>query len=242
MSGQLGLIFWLGKPREAVRPAQADLAPLLQLTRPEAAQNLVFSDPTLFALPHRESFSGPAWLIIPVREFPAIAWSPPPQFLDLPDGELGGAFQNFMATNHSESLPAIAQPELTFKLPVVQERPALPGPSRLLLAGALAQRNLLVVPELPSWPSSDILTNTVVQLLVGPDGESISATLLAKSGSDEADQRALAVARGARFNPVSPRDPGSTLEGLALGQAIFKWHTVPLANTNSPAESSFPKQ
>jgi hypothetical protein len=43
---------------------------------------------------------------------------------------------------------------------------------------------------------------------------------------DQADQRALELARAMRFIP-SPR--------LTIGRMIFNWHTVPPPATNAPA-------
>lgn len=151
--------------------------------------------------------------------------------------KLGVDFENFIATNQPQGLPTIAQPELTLKLPAVEESSPLPDRSRLHLEGALAGRRLLVSPELPSWPSAEILTNSVVQVLVDLDGNPYTATLLAKSGSAEADQHAVREARHARFEPLSLADPAKPLAGLAWGQLIFEWHTLALPATNSTAES-----
>jgi len=234
---QFGLILWLGKPQPVAPRRSADLAPLLQLTGPDAAKALTLNDPTLFALPHLESFSGSAWLTIPLQEFRPYVWPEPPRFLSLMKEKLGSDFESFIVTNQTEGLPTIAQPELTLKLPSVEESPSLPDRSRLRLVGALDARRLLVSPELPSWPSAEILTNSVVQVLVDLDGKPVSATLLAKSGSAEADQQAVREARHARFEPLSLGDPTNPLAGLAWGQLIFEWHTLPLPDTNSPAQS-----
>ena len=45
---------------------------------------------------------------------------------------------------------------------------------------------------------------------------------------DQADQRALELARAARFAPSSR---------LTIGRMIFNWHTVPPPDTNAPAAS-----
>jgi hypothetical protein len=241
LAAQFVFIFWLGKPQPVVHRPPADLAPLLQLTGTGAVQVLAFNDPTLFALPHQESFSGSAWLTIPLQEFAPFVWSEPPRFLSLAKDELAADFESFMTTNQPEGLPAVEQPELTLKLPEVEESPSLPDRSRLRLTGALAGRRLLVSPTLPSWPSADILTNSVVQMLVDTDGKPVSATLLSKSGFSEADQHAVREAYRARFEPLNPGDPNNPLAGLTWGQLIFEWHTLPLPATNSPPESSSAK-
>jgi hypothetical protein len=74
-----------------------------------------------------------------------------------------------------------------------------------------------------------------VQLLVNEAGDVVSAVLLppdsgyaATDQYDQADQRALELARAARFAPA-PR--------LTMGRMIFNWHTVPPPATNAPAAS-----
>ena len=70
--------------------------------------------------------------------------------------------------------------------------------STLRLAGGLANRRLLNPPELRAWPASDLLTNSVVQVLVNADGNVMSLNLLAGSGSPKADQFALEVGQRRR--------------------------------------------
>ncbi|HEY5912100.1 MAG TPA: hypothetical protein VJA21_15965, partial [Verrucomicrobiae bacterium] len=76
---QLALVVWLGD-YEPVRSAPADPAPLLKLSGNNAKEMLALADPTLFALPHREGFSGPAWLSVPSQEIQPFAWTEPPRF------------------------------------------------------------------------------------------------------------------------------------------------------------------
>ena len=233
---QLALIFWLGGPQRVHVPRQ-DSAPVLQLTSPTSSGFLAFADPTLFALPHQEGFSGLAWLTITEPDLHPFRWDQAPSFLALNPATLGEAFRNYMSTNQPGSLPQMALPELTFKIPGVLPSTPLVTESTLRLSGELAGRRLLVAPELRSWPSAEILSNSVVQVLVGADGRPISATLL-KPGSapTEADQYALRSATKVRFESINGADPLNPLAALALGQMIFEWQTVPLPNTNSPPE------
>jgi len=53
-----------------------------------------------------------------------------------------------------------------------------------------------------------------------------SMVLLESSGYKDADDKALELARTARFAPTSQ---------LTLENLIFNWRTVPLATTNLPA-------
>jgi len=95
----------------------------------------------------------------------------------------------------------------------------------------LAARRLLTALDLPSWPHSDILTNTVVQVVVDADGDTLSSTPLKSCGLSEADQFALKTAASARF--LSARKPGQPAVPLSWGKMIFQWHTVPAESTNS---------
>ena len=72
---------------------------------------------------------------------------------------------------------------------------------------------------------NDVIAPSKVQLLVNEAGNVISAVLLppdsgyiAADQYDRADQRALELARAARFAPSSR---------LTIGRMIFNWHTVP---------------
>jgi hypothetical protein len=242
-ASQLFLIFWLGRPHKSI-PAANDPAPQLGMVGPDAAQVFALRDPTLFALPHSEGFSGPAWLTVPrqVLELPEL--SEAPEWLALVQNKLGVSFKGFSNTNIAGELPVFAQSDLQLKQPVVAPDPdAFPTQSLFRLTGDLAKRRLLTPLTLTNWPSAEILTNTVVQILVGADGRLVSAPTLLKprGGPNEADLYALREARKARFEPVTVQDPLNPEAGLAWGQFVFEWHTVPLPLTNSPAETPAPK-
>ena len=103
------------------------------------------------------------------------------------------------------------------------------------MEGELTQRRLLTPMTLPSWPYANVIAPSKVQLLVNEAGSVIAANILPSDNNlealnryDEADKRALELARAARFTPA-PR--------LTIGRMIFTWHTVPLPATNSPAAS-----
>ena len=79
----------------------------------------------------------------------------------------------------------------------------------------------------------DVIAPSKVQVLVDEAGAVVSAVLLppdnragAAAQYDPADQRALELARAARFAPSSR---------LTVGQMIFNWRTVPPPATNAPA-------
>jgi hypothetical protein len=107
----------------------------------------------------------------------------------------------------------------------------------------LAERRLLASPDLPPWPSREVLTNSVVTLWVDANGQPVSAPTLFPpgSGSADADQCALQEARRARFEPLNTADPTDPMAGLTWGQLIFEWRTLPLPATNNAAEPNAPK-
>lgn len=226
---QLGFIFGLGGYLP-VRPRPAQPAPRLRLAGPAAGEWLALNDPTLFALPHAHGFSGPAWLKIPSLGFPSREWSEPPLLLPLAVADLGVGVSRLAGSIDLGSLAPLAQtaPELT--LPAVAP-PLRPGPSTFRFEGALARRPLLTPLSLTNWPCRDLLTNSVVQLVVDPAGRPVSVTLLSTSGYKEADDRALELAAAARFAPVPGSEPGKTLKPatqLTWGKLIIQWQTLPL--------------
>jgi hypothetical protein len=227
-AAHVGLIFAIGD-RRPIAPRPPATAPALRLAA-EADELLALNDPTLFALPHRESFAGAAWRQIPEVKFPPFRWTEPPRLLALPLERLGAAFAQFMQTNlpvtseqDNKPVPELVAPDLP------QAEPAIPARSTLRLAGGLADRRLLNPPELPSQPWTDLLTNSVVQVLVSAHGNVISPPiLLARCGSEKANQMALGIARSASFEPLRNGEMK-----LTVGALIFEWHTVPM--TNAPA-------
>ena len=207
--------------------------PSLVVTRlTDSSELLELSDPTLFALPHHRSFAGQTWLKNPAVTFPQFHWSEPPRLLPLPVEELGTVFAQFRQANTPEPLDFTTRTTETTKLFILSEMTSLlPARSSLRLGGELQSRRLLVSPDLPSWPATDLLTNSVVQVLVRPDGLVASSSLLPPGHvATEADQHALNVARSARFAPL-PAGSKKT----DLGVMIFEWRTVPLVETNKPA-------
>ena len=223
---QVGLLFALSE-RKPVAPRP--LRPALKVSlAPAATELLALNDPTLFALPQRRGFAGAAWLTITNMEFPPFRWTEAPQLLPIHLEDLGVAFAQFMRTNRFVRLALETKPAPELPPPVAPEI-GVPAPanSTLRVADDLANRRLLNSPELQPWAATDLLTNTVVQVLVNAEGNVVSHTLLAPgSGDPKADQRALALARTARFQTLRDAAPA-----LSLGVLIFEWRTVPLTNT-----------
>jgi hypothetical protein len=246
-AAHVGLIFAFGD-RRPVLPRPPRPAPELRLAI-GSNELLELHDPTLFALPHPKGFAAAAWREISQTGFPPpFRWTEPPRWLALPVKQLGDTLWSFVQTNsfarvEFETLPAPDWPRLAAWL---ENAPA--PPSRLRAVGPLARRALLNPLQLPSRPGTELLTNSVVQVLVDAAGNVVSHTLLRpESGSkdpdqQQADQRALELAKAARFAPLPPagRAPTNLLGPFTRGTLIFEWHTVPRPVTNAPPANPSP--
>jgi len=228
---QIAIIFWLGA-RGPVYASRAAAVPSLRIAGPAWQELLALSDPTLFALPHQQGFAGTAWLTVTNFGAEPFVWSEPPRWLTLPIDELGAVFHHYITTNQFGPPEAPVRLEPEFVPPEVASSLDLPRQSRLRLTGGLTLAIPLV---LTSRTNSEMLTNSVVQVLVGNDGRAVSVTLLSGSGLKEADQAALHEAIRARFQPraIQAGTPAERGTGLSWGQMIFEWHTVPPAPTNA---------
>ena len=157
---------------------------------------------------------------------PSFRWSEPPGELLSPVLEnLGTVFTGFMRTNPFAAPPLDFKPEPKLSQPVLLWPPAFAGNSALRIEGDLAQRKWLNPASLTNWPYADVIATSRVQVLVDAAGDVVSAVLLppddpveAASHYDAADQRALELARAARFSPSSRL--------TTVGQLIFDWRTV----------------
>ena len=235
---QVALIFSLSeKPRP--RSQSYVSSPMLRLTNPGTNEVLSLLDPTWFALPHRHGFSGPAWMKTPGVPLRAFSWSEDLQPLALAARDLGSAFNRFVATNDFAASQVLAPPDPIFNLPAVHPLP-LASSSSLRIEGGLAHRRLLTPLTLPLWSHTELVSNSVVQLLVDADGRPVSAgTLLASSGYPPADQHALQQTIAARFDALSENNPSRPTDRLTWGTLIFEWKNVQAPATNAaPASRS----
>ena len=239
---QFGFIFALGSRSEkATRPKLP--APGLQIWTPRQAANgqpvssfaelLPLRDPTLFILPHREGFSGQAWLQTPPLPVSPYTWTEPENWLGLRAEKLGGVFHEFMqandfATHRFEIFPepAPSEPNVPPPVPLVSH-------SSLAVKGGLAGRAISSQPTVPSMPGTDLLLNSSVQVLVDANGNVLSAVLFPPgSGSSDADQTALDLAKSVRFKPLKPGNGGASPQ-VTVGTIVFVWQTVPAPNNGT---------
>jgi TonB family protein len=233
---QIGLLFWLGDNSPGrMRPPARRLN--LKLAGDTSAELQSLHDPTLFALPHPQRASTPAWLSTPAPEFHPFAWPEPTNYMLIATDQLGSSFNRFVETNNFSSLPPPASPRPVLIIPQLAALPLSAEHSTVRFEWDQARRRLLTPFDLRSWESPSFLTNSVVQIVVGADGTPVSVTLLSGCGFRAADQEALAQANAARFEPLNRDVSGSTSSPaaqLSWGRMIFRWHTVPPSPTNAP--------
>jgi hypothetical protein len=227
----VGFIFTFGERKQIVPHVVTDV-PKLQFAD-DSGTWLTLNDPTLFAAPNPKDFASVVWLQAPIVKPPSFRWTEPPRWLELSASELGMAFNQFMQTNRFANFQIEFKPPPQLSAPVLPVEPALAPTSTLQIEGELAQRRLPGEINLPSLPYNDVPAPSVVQVLVDAAGNVVSTVLLPSDNSmeaaahyDVADQRALELARAARFAPSSR---------LTVGRLIFNWHTVAPPATNSPA-------
>ncbi len=236
------VLFQLTQNRPPLASRKAAAAPIIRISYHQPREWFVLEDPTLFALPHYQGFSGPAWLQIPPFEFRPSDWSEPARLLSLPALELGTRFVNYVQTNHPPAFPTIVVREPRLALPDTVAPAPLIVHSAVRIEGDLAGRRLLSRFVLPAWPYTDLLTNSVVQMLVDARGNPVSAVLLPPGNSSRdtnapsprrADQLALDLAKSARFEALPAAAFPNPSAGLTVGRMIFQWETVPPPLTNS---------
>ena len=215
--------------RKQIVPRPVKNVPTITLTE-NTGEWLALNDPTLFALPHPRDFASAIRMQTPVLIQPSFHWSEPPGWLPLSAGKLGSVFDGFMQTNRFAGLELQLKPPSSFSTPALPLEPVLAQTSTLLIEGDMARRPLLNPIDVPSLPYNDVIVPSKVQVVVDAAGNVVSAVLLpsenpleAAGHFDDADRRALELARAARF---------AHAPHLSIGRLIFNWHTVPITGTN----------
>jgi hypothetical protein len=250
--GHVLLIFIFGA-RKPLPPSAEKNVPVLTLVGESSAGWVSLKNATLYALPDRSGFSAPMWMTIPPPGFHKQDWTEDPRWLaatdSLPANQLGSAFHHFVQTNR------FAKVSVDFNVPPVSVAPAISPQSpfargsTLEIEGAVAKRGLLSPMKLPSWPFTDAIAPSVVQVIVDAGGRVVSAVLLPPENYSEtpyletppvrdpdADERAVDLARSARFAPLAS-GAGSVESNpathLTMGLLIFNWQAVPVTTTNA---------
>ncbi|MBM3845384.1 MAG: hypothetical protein FJ405_03740 [Verrucomicrobia bacterium] len=236
----IGLLVKQGAPLR-LPPAHESRTTLVMPDDPRVYGNVyAVLSPTLFALPDTSGFSGSAWQERRrIRDAGSASFDPAVSWMEWKEGGRIQALDDQIAA-------ATLAPSQTADLPVVWRdvfpaNVASPRVSSLLIEGSLQQRKLLNPPTLPVWPSSDVLADTHVRVLVDNEGQVQAATLADPEGEatrlsfgrpgriPDADRHAVSIAWGLRFEPMPRRLPGTVLDsepGLVLGTLVFQWSAV----------------
>jgi hypothetical protein len=236
-AAQIAALFWFGNPPPTQRN-HATAGPKMSLLTNRWDELLALQDPTIFALPHANNFSGAAWLRITNQEFQPTNPSEPPRPLPLSTEQLGATFTAFMQTNPAPRIQTVIATglrlvDLGVDLPSMR---SVVTASTVRVEGELAKRHLLEPLQLPPQASSDVLRNTEVQLFVDALGNTFSPVIVSRSGDDDVDALALTnFAKNAKFEPLQANArPGASSEAMTFGKLIFEWQTIPRAQTNAP--------
>jgi hypothetical protein len=232
---QAGLILLFG---ERSRPLPPPPAPSTRfgalgapVDGPELLRLFFVSDPAVFPLPNPQGFSGRAWLNQRPPAYQSEGQLEPPCWLSLDTTGLG---TNFPAPPMGDAAipPELAQQQIlrTEPLPVFLAPEIVSTQSVFRLEGEL-EGSLLGLPlQLRAWPSPQLLSNSVVQIAVDPEGAVLAARLECRSGSADADAEAVALARALRFTPW----PAARTR---WGQAVFQWQTTEPAAASQPGKA-----
>jgi hypothetical protein len=193
---------------------------------------LSLEDPMLFASPRAKGFSGSAWMRKSEWQAPVFGELPEPVFLGFAEA------QSVLPKSPTHEPRAAAIPSLSHPAPramLAGEGGSVPegsaGNSRVIATGF--QSVQLAEPlKAPVQLFNDVVTPTVLEVVVAPDGLVVSARVQEMSGSKQADSDALSIARGARFRRLDKDfTPGSGR--LEIGKLIFEWHALDLSQTNA---------
>ena len=200
-----------------------------------------FSDPMLFTKPNRRGFSGDAWREFPKVEHQLIDWNESGRPLLNEPEMLGVSFRNAMP----DHLPFVVDIPLKREAkPLGLEIASLAfrKTSELEIKGNLGKRLLVRTVTLPSLSHGKAIQRTQVRIGVNTDGYVVSAIVqrdLQRPDSlqAEADQRALDLIKGIRFEPnlKSKNRENIPSNRLEWGVAIFNWH--PGVQSESPTEN-----
>ncbi|HLP76139.1 MAG TPA: hypothetical protein VK327_04410, partial [Candidatus Paceibacterota bacterium] len=222
---QVGLLFWASGRVLATKPkAVSQLAFTLGDSR--APELIALEDPTLFVLLHVQGFSGDAWMKIRKPTFQPESWSATAQLRWLLNPiSPGESLRDHVQSLSNPPLPVAIMPEPRLTFPVVAPTPRLWPRSSLQIDGDVAKLRLLNPPQLPY--AVEAVTNSVVEVLVAPEGSIFSAVLTARSGStNNLDELALRIAKTTRFESfesVGPDRLSSPEPKLVPGTLIFEW-------------------
>ena len=232
-AAQLALLLYFGERSHLLPRALRSGTQLHFAADPLSTKQLTeqaTTDPAIFALPSPHGFSGSGWLNYHEPDYKPQKWTEPPVFLALDPSQLTGFESNVQGDQLAAFLVSTRLLRSTVDQIAVPPLP-LADRSTLELQGAIRERRLLKSARLPAWYADDLLTNTVVEVVVGGDGRTRTARVLASSNSRAADDFALETAAAAIFAPIGSGP--EIADRYEFGRMVFNWQTLPQLLTNS---------
>ena len=225
----LGILLLASQQRLAVRKIYPGEPVITAAAAIESGAWEDIDNPFLFASAGWNGFSAEGWLHKPAWAAPEVVSSIPIHFQKLTEAHRAWTFEQ---AHQPFSLVSQRLPGASFPVP---PEPRAPERNSELRVEGLPERRLLSPLPLPLEFHTDVLSNSVVEALIGADGLVISARVVENSGSPKADSDALSLAFRARFTPKlgTNRIPD-------LGKLIFEWFALDLSqatrsNSVSPA-------
>jgi hypothetical protein len=229
---QIGLLFLFGSrsgPQPQLSSPSVRFRSLgASVTEDQLMRQFFVGDPAVFPLPNRHGFSGRGWLNRLPPKYQSEIQLQPPDWLALDTARLGTNFPA-LPSGSEAILPGLAERLTRAEEPL----PAFLAPENIAtqsffrLDAGLSDRLLGAAPVLGTWPSAQLLTNSIVQIAVNPTGEVVATRLETRCGAADADADALAKARALRFRP-------SSSAGTIWGEAVFQWQTTEPVGAGPP--------
>ncbi len=227
----IGAVFGLNA---RVSPTQFSLPPKLNFSMITSGAvygtNAVtdpWSSPTLLVLPSAEGFSAKTWITLPAPPHQFAVWDEPIRFLRRDTNwvsrsalEMVPIAGRRVSESPDRAPPTVAEP--------AEAEPLLPTQSTVRVSGGLESRQLVKSIEPLRVAHNDVLSNTVIEVMVNSAGYILGAEVTASSGVKSVDQWAVRLLDAARFNSL-PRGSAN-----AFGRITFQWATVDPAATNTP--------
>lgn len=233
-----------GVPKRRPEPSPTPIR-LVDRADSRITELLNLHDPALFAFCHPHNFSGTAWFKQRTIQYRMTNVTEPARGLALQPVGLGGNFSTYVAremarpVHISQKAPPVVAP--------ISVAPATDFASRLVMEGAVQKRTPVTPVTLPVQVHDNVLSNSVVRVIVDEAGQTISAVLLAGCGLPRADDMALQIAKAIRYHRVTQQPLEGAPPSLVgsgrwdMGNLIFDWATVPPPSTNAPSATASAK-
>lgn len=200
---------------------------------------LAVLNPTLYATPNPNGFSGDTWLRAKAMNHVTPGWSDPPQFLQFKPDQLLAELAQFGVTNSPRrSVVADLHGDRDERRVALSDQLKPAPATRVVLAGELTNDDVVLLPEFPVIEFNDVLSPTILSLKVDQRGRVFSVGTVVSSGQAAADQRAVQIVRSMTFTPAAGFSLSRNADDfghLRTTRLIVHWWTIPPGISNAPA-------